>query len=90
MLSRVEFLFCFFAWFSSPVVTSGSKKKPEEAKPKKPVVVLSLDTSKAKPREEKVNERLQKMFRPLTDNRNGCLLRLNDGRRNRRKDGLTD
>jgi len=37
---------------NSPVITSGSKK-PEEAKPKKPVVVLSLDTSKAKPREAK-------------------------------------
>lgn len=58
MLSRGEFLgFFFFAWLSSPVITSGSKK-PEEAKPKKPVVVLSLDTSKAKPREVKVSERL--------------------------------
>ncbi|XP_020625554.1 chromosome transmission fidelity protein 18 homolog [Orbicella faveolata] len=36
-----------------PVITSSSKKKPEETKPKKPVVVLSLDTSKAKPREAK-------------------------------------
>ncbi|KAJ7390212.1 hypothetical protein OS493_026722 [Desmophyllum pertusum] len=38
---------------SSPVVTARGSKKPEETKPKKPVVVLSLDTRKAKPRETK-------------------------------------
>jgi len=61
MLSRVESLVHFFTWLSFPVITSGSKK-PEEAEPKKPLVVLSLTTSKAKPREAKVNERWQKIF----------------------------
>lgn len=38
---------------SCPVVSPSGSKKADESKPKKPLVVLSLDTSKVKPREAK-------------------------------------
>ncbi|XP_022801966.1 chromosome transmission fidelity protein 18 homolog [Stylophora pistillata] len=51
-MRRAERAFRAHADESSPNDTSGCKKQEEE-KPKKPVVVLSLDTSKAKPRATK-------------------------------------
>ena len=54
---------CLLTFYSRPVSRSGPQKA-EETKPKKPVVVLSLDTSKAKPREAKV---LSVLRRPLED-----------------------
>ena len=44
----------FFFFCSCTVITPSGSKKAEETKPKKPVLVLSLDTSKVKPKETKV------------------------------------
>ena len=49
LMTSIFFFFC-----SCTVITPSGSKKAEDTKPKKPVVVLSLDTSKVKPKETKV------------------------------------
>ena len=56
----------FTSYFHScPVVSLSGSKKAEESKPKKPLVVLSLDTSKVKPQEAKVLNALSKVLEDL-------------------------
>ena len=62
MIALERFTFYFH---SCPVVSPSGSKKADESKPKKPLVVLSLDTSKVKPREAKVLNALSKVVEDL-------------------------